>query len=141
MSPYYFGDFLAIESLPPQPSRCCHRAATARAVCRRRSTAAKLPPTLRCRAVALLPLPCHRQAAADVRFRSAADVRFRAAANVRFCAAATAAATALLPPRCRRSCRRPRAVALPPLALPPLPPLLPPPRRSLLVGCCVVGAF
>jgi hypothetical protein len=78
---------------------------------RRRSTAAKLPPTLRCRAVALLPSPCRRQAAVDVRFRSAADVRFRAAANVRFRAAATAAAAALLPPRCRRR----RAVAkLPP---------------------------
>jgi hypothetical protein len=42
----------------------------------------------------------------------------------RFCAAATAS-----PPP---SCRRPRAVALTPLPLPL------PPRRRLLVGCCVV---
>jgi hypothetical protein len=53
----------------------------------------------RCCAVALLPSPCRRQAAADVLFRSAADVRFRAATDVRFRAAATAAAAALLPPR------------------------------------------
>jgi hypothetical protein len=93
VSPYYFGDFLAIESLPPQPPRCCHRAATV-ALC---AAATALPPSCRqCHAVALLPSPCRRQAAADVRFCAAADVRS--------CAAATAAAAALLPPRCR--CRR-----------------------------------
>jgi hypothetical protein len=72
---------------------------------RRHITAAKL---------ALLPPPCRRQAAANVRFCAAADVRFRAAADFRFCAAGTAAAAALLPPRCRRR----RTVAkLPPTSL------------------------
>ena len=75
MSPYYFDDFLAIESLPPQPPRCCHRAATvalcaaatlraAGAAATAADAAAATAPPPGCRqrrAVALPPLPHRRK--------------------------------------------------------------------------------
>ena len=82
----------ALPPLPPLPPPLLHRQAAADVAlprCRRCHAAAKLPPTLRCRAATLPPPPCRRQAAADVALLHCRHRRSRCQA-----------ATALPPSRC-----------------------------------------
>ncbi len=133
-------------ALPPPllllPPRRCQAAIDVMLLpCRHRRTAAKLPPTLRCRAaattavppscrrlraVALLPLPGHRQAAADIALWRCRHHRSR-----------RAAAAALPPLRCA-----------PPLTLPPPPcrqqaaaTAAPSPFLGWLLHCCLSSNF
>jgi hypothetical protein len=106
VSPYYFGDFLAIESLLPKPPRCCHRAATV-ALC---AAAAAPPPSCRQRCAVALSRCCHCLAAAKLPPTSA----FALPPTSAFALPQTSAFALPPPPQLPRCCRRAAAAALPP---------------------------